>query len=66
MAFRYAIATEGSHAELFAEMSKALVLSRGLSKNFLVCPTCGYVDDVMTSELCPVCSTEARKFKMVK
>ena len=64
--FRDAIATEGIHAELFAVMLNNLTLSKGLSKDFLVCPVCGNVDDVITTELCPVCSTETKKFKMVK
>ncbi|MCX5677570.1 MAG: rubrerythrin [Candidatus Omnitrophica bacterium] len=65
-AFEDTIAAEGVHADLYARMSSNLVLSRGLSKDFLVCPVCGNVVDVITTELCPICSTETRKFKMVR
>lgn len=64
--FKDAIAAESVHAELFAVMLNNMALSRGLAKDFLVCPVCGNVDDVITTEVCPICSTETRKFKMVK
>lgn len=65
-AFKDAIATEGSHIKLYTGMSNNMTLSQGLSKDFYVCPVCGYVTDAITSAMCPICSTDTRKFRRVK
>ena len=65
-AFENAEAAEGVHAKLYAKMLVTLESSKGLVKVFYVCPVCGNVVDAITSAMCPICSTDTRKFKMVK
>ena len=65
-AFEDARAAEGSHAKLYGGMLKNLDLSKGLAKDFYVCPVCGNVVDAITSSKCPICFTETKKFVKVK
>ncbi|MBU0881788.1 MAG: rubrerythrin [Candidatus Omnitrophica bacterium] len=65
-AFEDAGAAEGVHAELYAGMLKNLTISRGLSKDFYVCPVCGNAVDAVTSAMCPICLTDTKKFKRVR
>ena len=65
-AFEDAGAAEGVHAELYAKMLKNLKLSKGLTKEFYVCPLCGNVMDALNSTLCPICLTPTKEFKKVR
>ena len=65
-AFEDAMAAEGAHAGLYARMLKNLTLSKGLTKDYYVCPVCGNVMDAVTSKLCPICSTDTKLFKKVR
>jgi len=65
-AFEDAEAAEGVHAKMYARMILTLESSKGLVKVFYVCPVCGNIVDAITTAMCPICSTDARKFKMVK
>jgi len=65
-AFEDAEAAEGIHAKMYARMLITLESSKGLVKVFYVCPVCGNVEDAITTAMCPICSTDTRKFKMVK
>ena len=64
-AFEDAGAAEGVHANLYAKMLKNLTFSRGLVKDFYVCPLCGNVLDAITMGRCPICATETKKFKKI-
>lgn len=63
--FEDAEAAEGVHAQLYASMIRNLTFSRGLSKDFFVCPVCGNVVDSITTSMCPICMTDTKKFKRV-
>lgn len=65
-AFEDAQAAEGVHAGLYGAMLKNLALSKGLTKDFYVCPVCGNVIDAITSAMCPICFTDTKKFMKVK
>lgn len=64
--FEDTIAAENAHAKAYTAMLSNMVLSKGLAKDFFVCPVCGNIVDAITTELCPICSTATRKFKMVR
>lgn len=64
-AFEDAGAAEAAHARLYEAMFKNLDLSKGLVKDFYVCPVCGNVVDVITTAECPICGTDTRKFKKI-
>jgi rubrerythrin len=65
-AFEDAGAAEGAHAGLYAKMLKNLALSKGLTKEYYVCPVCGNVIDALNISLCPICSTPVKDFKKVR
>lgn len=65
-AFEDAQAAESVYGNLFAQGAKNLDLAKGLVKDFLVCPACGNVTDAITWSRCPICGTDARKFKRIK
>ncbi len=65
-AFEDAQAAEGAHVKLYRGMLNNLSLSKGLAKDFYVCPVCGNVVDAITSSKCPICFTETKKFIKVK
>jgi len=65
-AFKNAAAATGSHVRLYAMMVNSLTLSKGLVKDYYVCPLCGNVIDAITSSVCPVCFTETKKFIRIK
>jgi len=64
--FEDAQAAEGVHAKMYARMLVTLESSKGLTKVFYLCPVCGNIVDAITTSMCPICSTDTRKFKMVK
>ena len=53
------------HAQLYANMLKNLKISKGLLKDFFVCPVCGNIVDALTSIMCPICSTDTKKFRQI-
>jgi len=61
-AFEDAAAAEAVHAGLYARMLNNLALSKGLTKDFYVCPVCGNVVDALSFSMCPICSTSKEKF----
>ena len=65
-AFEDAAAAEGVHAELYSRMLKNLTLSKGLAKDFYVCPVCGNVVDAIIGSKCPICFADTKKFMKVK
>ncbi len=65
-AFMGAEAAGNIYAELYSQMLKNLEFSKGLVKDFFVCPVCGNVVDSITWSRCPICSTDAKKFKRIK
>lgn len=64
-AFEDAIAAEGVHAVLYKKMLENLKISKGIRKDFYVCPTCGNIVDSINTVLCPICSTPTKKFRKV-
>jgi len=64
--FEDAQAAEGVHAKMYTRMLVTLESSKGLTKVFYVCPVCGNIVDAITTAMCPICSVDTRKFKMVK
>jgi rubrerythrin len=65
ISFQGTAAAEKSHAGAYERMTKNLTISRGLRKDFFVCPVCGYITDAITTRFCPICSTDTRKFKRI-
>ncbi|MCX5713964.1 MAG: rubrerythrin [Candidatus Omnitrophica bacterium] len=65
-AFEDAIAAESVYKQFYAQMLNNLSLSKGLVKDFLVCPVCGNVVDAIIWSKCPICATDAKKFKRIK
>jgi len=65
-AFEDAQAAEGVHAGLYGAMVRNLDLSKGLAKDFYVCPVCGNVVDALSRAMCPICFTSTKKFVKVK
>lgn len=63
--FEDAAAAEAVHAQLYANMLNNLKLSKGLLKDFFVCPVCGNIVDALTSVMCPICATDTKKFRMI-
>ena len=64
-AFEDAGAAEGVHASLYARMLKNLTFSKGIIKDFYVCPKCGNVLDAVITATCPICSTSTKKFRKI-
>ncbi len=62
-AFEDAGAAEGVHAGLYEKMLSNLTFSRGIIKDFYVCPLCGNIMDAITVARCPICYTETKKFR---
>lgn len=65
-AFEDAVATEGVHVKLYSRMLQNMELSKGLVKDFYVCPVCGNIVDAITGTMCPICFTNTQKFVRVK
>ncbi len=65
-AFEDSAAAEGSHAKMYDSILKNLALSKNLTRDFYVCPTCGNIVDALTRTVCEICGTSVKKFKRVK
>jgi rubrerythrin len=64
--FEDSAAAEGAHAKLYESSLKNLALSKNLTRDFYVCPTCGNIVDALTRTICEICGTSVKKFKRVK
>ena len=62
-AFRDIQAAEASHTAGYVKVLENIEELKGLQKDFFVCPTCGYVLDVLSVPQCPVCGTDRMQFK---
>lgn len=60
--FRNTAKAAGMHVQWYSKMLDNLTFSRGLTKDFYVCPTCGNIIDAITMSRCPICATETKKF----
>lgn len=65
-AFKDAQAAEDVYGRLFEQMLNNLTFSKGLIKDFYVCPVCGNVVDAVTQSRCQICTNDTRKFKKIK
>lgn len=65
-AFEDAQDAEGIHAALYKKMLDNLAFSKGLVKDFYVCPRCGSIFDAITFVKCPVCGTDNKEFKKIR
>lgn len=54
---------EASHVRRYEAGLENFENLQGWQKDFFVCPTCGYVIDVLTLRECPVCGTQRANFK---
>jgi rubrerythrin len=45
--------------------AKDLTFSKGIIKDFYVCPKCGNVLDAVITATCPICSTSTKKFRKI-
>lgn len=64
--FKTACTTAGVYANWFSGMLNNMSLSRGLAKDFYVCPACGNIMDAVTVSMCPICSADTKRFKRVR
>lgn len=65
-AFKNSRATSGIYADLYSSMFNNMSLSKGLAKDFYVCPVCGNIMDAVTVSKCPICSADTNRFKRVR
>jgi rubrerythrin len=64
--FTYAKFAEAEHAKLYKEALDNLESWKGAKADFYVCPTCGYtVSGKPSFEMCPVCATPSKDYKLV-
>lgn len=61
--FRYALAAEEIHAELYAKAFKNLENAPEIS--YYLCGVCGYIAENETPEKCPLCGAGPKAFKKV-
>ena len=65
-AFSEAQAAEASHVLALTKLLDNLGISKGLTKDFYVCPRCGNIVDAITFVKCPVCGTDKNEFKNIR
>lgn len=64
--FEDAKAAEAVHAAWYKKALSNLDAWKGQNKEFMVCPTCGNVVDVLPGLACPICRTDTKKFMAVR
>jgi rubrerythrin len=64
--FYLACEVEGEHARFFTRALVDLDKLRGGSAVYYVCPICGFTAAQTDFDVCPVCSTPAEEYEMVK
>jgi rubrerythrin len=65
-AFEDAGAAAGAHVQLFQRVLNNLELSKGLVRDYYVCPVCGNILDSLTRSRCPICATYSKEFKRIR
>jgi len=64
--FKYAVAAEEVHAQLYAAALAAAREGRDLDvTNFYLCPVCGHIEFGEAPEKCPICNTVGSKYVQV-
>ena len=58
--------TEAGHAKFYKDALNDMNGWRGQSKEFFVCPVCGYLCDVISGPACPVCEADTKTFVKIK
>jgi len=65
-AFEDAKEAEAIHAAWYRKALSNLDAWKGQNKEFMVCPTCGNVVDVLPGLACSICRTDTKKFMVVR
>lgn len=63
--FEDAQKAEAVHAQWYKTALANLDAWKGAKNDFLVCPVCGNVVDVLPGAACPICQTDTKKFMAV-
>jgi rubrerythrin len=61
--FRYALAAEDIHAQLYAKAFQNLKNAQEVS--YAICTVCGYIAENEIPEKCPLCGAGAKAFRKV-
>jgi rubrerythrin len=64
--FNYAKSAEIEHAKLYTAALKDLPKWKGGTRNFYVCPVCGFTVEKINFTECPICYTPKDKYELVK
>jgi rubrerythrin len=65
--FKYALAVEKTHFELYEKAFKSLESGKDLPKaDIFVCPICGHTEEGHAPDKCPVCGVAKDKFTKVQ
>lgn len=64
--FRFAVAAEAVHAELYNKALEAVKEGKDLAEvNFYLCPVCGHIEFGKPPERCPICGAKEKVFTQV-
>jgi rubrerythrin len=63
--FNYALSAETEHAKFYREALDNLDAWKAGTKDFFVCPVCGYTVTKLTFEKCPICSTPKERYEKI-
>ncbi len=64
--FRYAVAAEKVHADLYARALAAATRGEDLNEEkFYLCPVCGHIEFGTPPDKCPICGAAASKYVQV-
>ncbi len=65
--FRFAVAAEKVHADLYAKALEAVKAGKDLDEvNFYLCPICGHIEFGQPPERCPICGAKDKVFTEVE
>ena len=64
--FKYAVAAEEVHAQLYKKALEAVEQGKDLEETeFYLCPVCGHIEFGKPQEDCPICGTLASKYVQI-
>ncbi len=65
--FRFAVAAEAVHADLYTKALEAVKAGKDLDEvNFYLCPVCGHIEFGQPPERCPICGAKKTVFTEVE